>query len=125
MYKYKEQEQVNPGLLGKAAKNLILILSPFVPHICEEMWEHMGETKSVTAMRWPEYDESALVKDTVEVVVQINGKVKDKVVVSADADKGQLEKIALENDKIKRLLEGRSVVKVVAVPGRLINIVVK
>ena len=85
----------------------------------------MGETKSVTAMRWPEYDESALVKDTVEVVVQINGKVKDKVVVSADADKGQLEKIALENDKIKRLLEGRSVVKVVAVPGRLINIVVK
>ena len=125
MYKYKEQDQVNSGLLGKAAKNLILILSPFVPHICEEMWEHMGETKSVTAMRWPEYDESALVKDTVEVVVQINGKVKDKVVVSADADKGQLEKIALENDKIKRLLEGRSVVKVVAVPGRLINIVVK
>ena len=57
--------------------------------------------------------------------MQINGKVKDKVVVSADADKGQLEKIALENDKIKRLLEGRSVVKVVAVPGRLINIVVK
>lgn len=56
MYKYKERDDVNPGLLGKAAKDLILMLSPFVPHICEEMWEHMGQKQSVTTMRWPEYD---------------------------------------------------------------------
>ena len=125
MYKYKERDDVNPGLLGKAAKDLILMLSPFVPHICEEMWEHMGQKQSVTTMRWPEYDEGALVRDSVEIVVQINGKVKEKLVVAADADRQELEKIALENDRIKHLLDGKTVVKVVAVPGRLINIVVR
>ena len=125
MYKYKEGNDVNEGLLVKATKDLILILSPFVPHICEEMWEHMGETESVSAMSWPEYDESALVKDSVEVVVQFNGKVKDKMMVPANAGKEDLEKIALESEKIQGLLEGKSVVKVIAVPGRLINIVVK
>ena len=125
MYRYKEQGCVNEGLLGKAVKNLILILSPFVPHICEEMWEHIGQTESVTTMSWPEYDEDALVKESVEVVVQINGKVKEKMMVAADAGKSELEKIALENERIKALLDGKTVVKVVAVPGRLINIVVK
>ncbi len=125
MYKFKEMDKVNVGLLGKAVKDLIVILSPFVPHICEEMWQHIGEKESVSAMTWPEYDESALVKDTVEVVVQINGKVKEKMMVPADADRPSLEKIALENDRIKELVDGKTVVKVVAVPGRLINIVVK
>ncbi len=125
MYRYKEQGCVNEGLLGKAVKDLILILSPFVPHICEEMWEHIGQTESVTTMSWPEYDEDALVKESVEVVVQINGKVKEKMMVAADAGKSELEKIALENERIKALLDGKTVVKVVAVPGRLINIVVK
>lgn len=125
MYRYKEQGCVNEGLLGKAVKDLILILSPFVPHICEEMWEHIGQTESVTTMSWPEYDEDALVKESVEVVVQINGKVKEKMMVAADAGKAELEKIALENERIKALLDGKTVVKVVAVPGRLINIVVK
>jgi len=125
MYKYKESEESNAELLVKATKDLILILSPFVPHICEEMWEHMGETESVSAMRWPEYDETALVKDSVEVVVQFNGKVKEKMMVPANANKEELEKIALESEKIQGLLEGKSVVKVIAVPGRLINIVVK
>ena len=125
MYKYKELDDVNIGLLGKATKDLILMLSPFVPHICEEMWEHIGQKESVTTMRWPEYDKDALIKDDGEIVVQINGKVKEKLTVAATADKQELEKIALENEKIKLLLDGKSVVKVVAVPGRLINIVVK
>ncbi len=125
MYRYKEADEVNPGLLGKACKDLILILSPFVPHICEEMWEHIGQLESVSAMKWPEFDEEALVRDSVEIVVQINGKVKEKLMVAASADKDELEKIALESDKIKSLTAGKQVVKVIAVPGRLINIVVK
>lgn len=76
-------------------------------------------------MRWPEFDESALVKDTVEIVVQINGKVKEKLMVDSNATKEELEKIAMENEKIQGLLQGKSVVKVIAVPSRLINIVVK
>ena len=125
IYRYKEADEVNPGLLGKACKDLILILSPFVPHICEEMWEHIGQLESVSAMKWPEFDEEALVRDSVEIVVQINGKVKEKLMVAASADKDELEKIALESDKIKGLTAGKQVVKVIAVPGRLINIVVK
>lgn len=125
MYRYKEQPDMNVGLLGKAVKDLILILSPFTPHICEEMWEHIGQKESLTTMAWPEFDEDALVKDEVEIVVQINGKVKDKVMVANNASKEDLEKIAMENEKIQALLEGKTVVKVVAVPNRLLNIVVR
>lgn len=125
MYRYKESAEVNRGLLGKACKDLILILSPFVPHICEEMWEHIGQLESVSAMKWPEFDEEALIRDSVEIVVQINGKVKEKLMVDPSADKDELEKIAMESDKIKSLTEGKRIAKVIAVPGRLINIVVK
>ena len=75
--------------------------------------------------QWPEYDESALVKDTVEIVVQINGKVKDKINIPADAGKEDMEKAAMESDKIKELTDGKNIVKVIAVPGKLVNIVAK
>ena len=125
MYKYKEGENINVGLLGKAVKDLILILSPFTPHICEEMWHHIGQTESVTEMSWPEFDPSALIKDEVEIVVQINGKLKDKLSVPNNMDKAELEKVAMDSDKVQALLEGKTVVKVVVVPNKLLNIVVK
>jgi len=125
MYKYKEGENINVGLLGKAVKDLILILSPFTPHICEEMWHHIGQTESVTEMSWPEFDPSALVKDEVEIVVQINGKLKDKLSVPNNMDKAELEKVAMDSEKVQALLEGKTVVKVVVVPNKLLNIVVK
>ena len=113
------------GLLGKAVKDLILILSPFTPHICEEMWEHMGQSESLVSMPWPEYDEAALIKDEVEVVIQVNGKLKDKIFAANNSDRAELEKAALENKNIQTLLEGKTVVKVVVVPNKLVNIVVK
>ncbi|MBR3706204.1 MAG: leucine--tRNA ligase [Firmicutes bacterium] len=125
MYKYKEGENINVGLLGKAVKDLILILSPFTPHICEEMWHHIGQTESVTEMSWPEFDPSALIKDEVEIVVQINGKLKDKLSVPNNMDKAELEKVAMDSEKVQALLEGKTVVKVVVVPNKLLNIVVK
>ena len=125
MYKYKEGEKVNAGLLGKAVKDLILILSPFTPHICEEMWEHMGQSESLVSMPWPEYDEAALIKDEVEVVIQVNGKLKDKIFAANNSDRAELEKAALERKNIQTLLEGKTVVKVVVVPNKLVNIVVK
>ncbi|MDD6816652.1 MAG: leucine--tRNA ligase [Firmicutes bacterium] len=125
MYRYKEGTDVNPGLFGKAVKELIIILSPFTPHICEEMWEHMGQKGSLTTVAWPEYDEDALVKDEIEIVVQVNGKLKEKLMVESNLTKEQLEKIAMENEKVQALLEGKTVVKVIAVPNRLLNIVVK
>ena len=125
MYKYKEGENINVGLLGKAVKDLILILSPFTPHICEEMWHHIGQTESVTEMSWPEFDPSALIKAEVEIVVQINGKLKDKLSVPNNMDKAELEKVAMDSEKVQALLEGKTVVKVVVVPNKLLNIVVK
>lgn len=124
MYKYKEGE-VNAGLFGEAVKNLVLVLSPFTPHICEEMWEHLGHDSFIYKEAWPVCDESALVKDTIEVVVQINGKVKEKMDVPANLNKAELEKLAMENEKVQTLTSGKNVVKVIAVPNKLVNIVVK
>ena len=124
MYRYKEGE-VNTGLYAAAIRNLIIMLAPFVPHVTEEMWEHLGYGGSVHDQSWPVYDESALVKDTVEIVVQINGKIKEKINIAGDLSREEMEKTAMENDKVKGLIDGKNVVKVIAVPGKLINIVVK
>ena len=125
MNRYIKDKDMNPALLGHCLKKLVLVLSPFTPHICEEMWEALGGEKSVYDESWPETDESALVQDTVEVVLQINGKVKDKIDVAVDINKEEFEKLALENEKIKELTDGKNIVKVIAVPGKLVNIVVK
>ena len=124
MYRYKEGD-INPGLYGAAVKTLIILLAPFVPHVTEEMWEHLGYGGSVHDQKWPEYDEKALVKDTIEIVVQINGRIKEKINIAGDSSREEMEKIAVENDKIKALTEGKNIVKIIAVPNKLINIVVK
>lgn len=124
MYRYKEGE-VNPGLFGASVKTLILLLSPFIPHVAAEMWEHLGYEGALHEQSWPEYDEKALVKDSIEIVVQINGKIKDKINIPGDMSRDDMMKLADENDKIKALTEGKNVVKVIAVPGKLINLVVK
>mgnify|MGYP003318699452 CR=1 FL=1 len=78
MYRYKELDDVNLGLLKDATEKLVLMLAPFIPHACEEMWEHLGHEDLVYRAQWPTYDESAMVQDTVEIVVQLNGKVKER-----------------------------------------------
>ncbi len=125
LYRYKELEDKNLGLLKVALKNLVLILSPFTPHICEEMWEHMGNTGSVYTANWPTYDEKAMVKDTVEVVIQINGKVKEKIVVPNGLGKDEFIALAMDNEKVKGVLTGKEIVKTIAVPNKLLNIVVR
>ncbi|MDD6191235.1 MAG: leucine--tRNA ligase [Firmicutes bacterium] len=124
MYKYKEGD-VNEALYSCAVKKLIILIAPFVPHIAEELWENMEYGGSVHSQRWPEYDESMLVQDTVEIVVQINGKNKEKINIPGNAGRDEMLKIAEENEIIRGLTDGMNVVKVIAVPGRLINIVVK
>ena len=124
MYKYKEGT-INQGLFKAAIENLVLVLSPFTPHICEEMWEHLGHDTFIYSGAWPVCDESALVRDAIEIVVQINGKVKEKMDIPAGLGKDELEKLAMENEKVQKLTSGKNVVKVIAVPGKLVNIVVK
>ena len=125
LYRYKELEEANQAFMKKAIDTVVMILSPFAPHICEEMWEALGYDQSLTSVSWPSYEEDALVRDTVEIVIQINGKVKEKLNVANNLSREDLEKIALSNDKVKALTEGKNVIKVIAVPGKLVNIVIK
>ena len=103
----------------------VLILSPFAPHLAEELWELLGHRKSLAYAAWPDYDEAKIAEASVEVPVQVNGKLRAKVRVSADADAAGLEAAARADATVAGHLEGKSVVKVIAVPGRMINFVVK
>lgn len=125
MYKYKELENKNNYVIKEGIETIITILSPFAPHIGEELWQMIGKEGSIFDISWPKYDETALVKDEIEVVVQINGKVRGKLSISSNVSKEEMEKIATEDEKIKSLIEGKEIVKIVAVPKKLVNIVVK
>ena len=109
----------------KYALGFIQLLAPFAPHLGEEMWEIYGNTESISYVPWPTFDESKLVSDTVEIVVQLMGKVKAKLDVKKDLTPKELEEIVLANDEVKELIAGKQVMKVIVVPGRLVNIVAK
>ena len=106
-------------------KVFITLLNPVAPHMTEELWEMLGGKGLLSLAPWPEYDEAKTVDDEVEIVVQINGKIRDKAMVPADLDRNGLTELAMNSEKIQALTEGKEIIKVLAVPGRLINIVVK
>ncbi|CDQ39261.1 MULTISPECIES: leucine--tRNA ligase [Virgibacillus] len=104
-------------------EGFVKMLSPIAPHVTEELWRILGHSETISFEAWPTYDESKLVEDEVEVVIQIMGKVRAKVSIAKDTTKEELEKIALENEKIQELIEGKTVRKVIVIPGKLVNIV--
>jgi leucyl-tRNA synthetase len=103
----------------------VTILAPFAPHLAEELWEILGRPAPVSLAAWPTVEERWLKDDTVEIPVQVQGKLRSRIVVAADADAAALEAAAAADPKIAELLAGRTIVKVVAVPGRMVNFVVK
>ena len=105
-------------------EGLVKLLSPVVPHITEELWSKLGHVGSIAYAKWPTYDESKLVEDVVEIVVQINGKVRQHLQVSKDASREELQTLALNDERIKQELVDKEVKKVIAVPGKLVSIVV-
>jgi leucyl-tRNA synthetase len=115
----------------EALRNLLILLAPFAPHLAEELWLKLGGRNSgddlagssIHAQRWPGADASALVRDTVPLVIQIKGKVRGNLEVPADADKATLEKLALESDIAAKWLEGKAPSRVIVVPGKLVNLV--
>jgi leucyl-tRNA synthetase len=113
-----------------ALRTLLVLLSPFAPHMAEELWEQLGKKfpgfeSTAHAQTWPTHDESLLVENEVEIVLQLNGKVRDKMIAAKDATREQLEAAARAYEKFAAQLEGKEVVKVIAVPGKLVNFVVK
>lgn len=126
LYKYETEAEVkNITLFEETFADLIRLLAPFAPHFAEEMWEEMKYDYSVFNQPWPKWDDKALIKDEVEIAVQINGKVKSRIMVPSEADAIKIEEIVMNNDETKELIDGKSIVKVIVVKGRLINIVVK
>ncbi|MDR2356075.1 MAG: class I tRNA ligase family protein, partial [Clostridiales Family XIII bacterium] len=125
LYKYKQLPGTNAGLLGAAVTNLILILSPFTPHICEEMWRLTGRDASIYGEKWPDCNEAALEREKAEVVIQINGKVKEKIETESGLDRDGLIAAARADERVQRLIAGRDVLKMIAVPDKLLNIVVR
>ena len=115
----------NNGVNQAEYKTFILLLSPFAPHICEELNERMGGKEMLVYAPWPKYDESKTVDDTLEIGVQINGKVKGTVWIGAQDTKEQIQEKAMAEPKVAAALEGMQVVKVIVIPGRIVNIVVK
>lgn len=109
----------------EALEKLVLLLSPFAPHIAEELWQALGHKQSLAYEPWPEFDPALAKEDTVEVPVQVNGKLRSKITVATDADKTQLESAARADEKVCELLNGKQLVKVIVVPGRLVNFVIK
>ena len=113
------------GAPRAAVEPLVQMVSPLAPHIAEELWSVLGHSETITFEPFPEFDEKWLVDDTVEVPVQINGKVKARIDVATDASKDDLEAAALADERVAGLIDGKNVVKVIAIPGRMVNLVVK
>jgi len=111
------------AVMDEALRAVLLMLNPIVPHICHSLWPALGGEGDVLNAPWPTVDEEALVRDSIEVVVQVNGKVRAKMEVAAESDRAALEAAALEQDNVQRFLEGVTVRKVIVVPGKLVNIV--
>ena len=130
IYNYRERVRVedqNAQVLGEAIEKTVLLLAPFAPHLAEELWEELGwsEVGSIHRQGWPSYDPAALEADTVEIVVQVNGRVRDVVPLPLGLQGKEVEAAALASPKLQAYLEGKTVVKVITVPGKLVNVVVK
>jgi leucyl-tRNA synthetase len=123
-YKYlAEVDELNAALLREVVETIITLLAPFAPHMTEELWTELGYEDSIHQEAWPEYSEEAIKKDEIEIVIQVNGKVRDKVNVAADIEDEELKEVAQEQENIQRYTDGKEVVKVIVVPKKLVNIV--
>ena len=110
-------------LSEQAARSFVLLLSPFAPHLCEELWQRLGNEASLAYETWPVADSSLLVEDTISLAVQVNGKRRDEITVPADAGEEAITEAAIASERVQRHLQGREPRKVIVIPGRLVNIV--
>ncbi len=126
MYLHRDQaDELRPSVIREVLENVLILLAPFAPHITEELWQESGFTGSVHNQAWSAVDPDALVQDEVEIVLQVNGKVRDRISVPAGLSKEELETLALAQETVKQHTDGQTIVKVIAVPGKLVNIAVK
>jgi len=121
--KFNDDSEQGIAVMREAIEAIVLLLSPIVPHITQQLWNDLGHDELLANAAWPQSDESAMVRDEIELVVQVNGKLRSKINVAANADKDSIEAAALADEKIVANIEGKTVRKIIVVPGRLVNIV--
>ncbi|MDH5618779.1 MAG: leucine--tRNA ligase [Gammaproteobacteria bacterium] len=122
--RFDDDSEAGRAVEHEALEAVVLMLSPMTPHICHALWQTLGHDTALIDHRWPDFDASALELDMIELVVQVNGKLRGRVAVPADAGKDDIEKLAIADDNVQRFLDGKEIRKVIVVPGRLVNIVV-
>ncbi|MBY5968988.1 leucine--tRNA ligase [Halomonas denitrificans] len=121
--KFNDTSPAGLAVEREAIEACVLLLAPITPHACHALWQTLGHEGAVIDASWPEVDDSALARDSIELVVQVNGKLRARLEVPADADKAQVEALALANDNVQRHVDGKTLRKVIVVPGKLVNIV--
>jgi len=122
--KFDDDSPVGRKLRREVLEHILLMLSPVIPHMTHVLWRELGHERAIVDEAWPQVDPAALEQDRIEMVVQVNGKLRGKIQLSADADKAACEAAALENDNVRRFIDGKPLRKVIVVPGKLVNIVV-
>lgn len=108
----------------EAMERFLILFSPFAPHLCEELWQKLGHKNSLLLEKWPKYDEGLIKDEQVNLIIQINGKVRDKILAPANLSQAEAEGLTFEQKKVKNLILGKKIKKIVFVPGKLINIVI-
>jgi leucyl-tRNA synthetase len=121
----KETAVVHSAAWEEAVETLLLLLAPFAPHISEELWHRTGHEESIHLQAWPEWDEEVAAEDTITLIVQVNGRVRDRIEVPAGISDEEAERLARESESVQRHTEGQEIVRAIVVPGRLVNIVAK
>ncbi|HBJ1647159.1 TPA: leucine--tRNA ligase [Clostridium botulinum] len=125
LHKYIQADTKNPKFLKETVVDFLKLLAPFAPHFTEEQWNLLGHNSTIFNEKWPEFNPAALVKDEVEIAIQVNGKIKAKIMIPSNLDEEGIKKASLENETIKANTEGKNIIKVIVIKGRLVNIVVK
>ncbi len=110
---------------GRAVRTLVLMLAPLTPHIAEELWERLGEPYSVHLQPWPQWDPEAVREETITLVLQVNGRVRDRVSVPVGLPESALRDVALQSEKVRKFIDGKEVEDVIVVPGKLVNVVAR
>jgi leucyl-tRNA synthetase len=122
--KFTDDSDNGKAVRQEALEAIVLMLAPIVPHICHQLWFDLGHQEALVTASWPQVDESALEQDSIEWVVQVNGKLRSKISVSAKASSEEIQAMALNDEHAKRFIDGKTIRKVIVVPNKLVNIVI-
>ena len=123
LYKARDRGALGTSEWSEVEDVYLRMMAPVTPHIAEELWSQLSKPYSIHTQRWPEYDEEAAAEDIITLVVQVNGKLRGKIMVPSDAQKDTIEEIALGNENVQRFIEDMTIRKIIVVPGKLVNVV--